>query len=359
MFRKILIFLFIIPAIATAQLSSFGGAPKYAPADGKKLLIMGQDLESVGGLEGYDDGYMDHIAGIPAGFTTYTGFPDLGGLKTKGNWGAGDVHADAYINDNTFDNSAIVIGLYLVDQLKNIIGGQSDNIIEELGNWIKNQPRPVFLRIGYEFEGSWNHYNAADYKAAWKYIVHYFDDLDVRNVSYVWQSAGINASNIANWYPGDEYVNWVGYSHFDGPNPGQSMRNFAEAHDKPIMIAEATPKVDLKSGSGITHWNNWYDPLFKTIRSNQRIKALAYINCNWDAQDMWRGQGWGDSRVQINSDVKTNWENEIANEQWLLAGEDLFDLLKFNQWLDSTYVSSAEEPIKDKLSMLIGNDTKK
>ena len=318
-----------------AQLSSHNGAAKYAPADGMKLLILGQDLGAVGGLNDYSDGYVDHMNHVPAGVTTYTGFPGLTGLTDPANWGAGDVNAEAYVEDATFDHTFIVIGLHLVDQLASIINGQSDNQLDQLGGWIKAQERPVFLRIGYEFDGSWNHYDPVLFKEAWIYIVHHFDKLGVMNVSYVWQAYGGNTPNIGRWYPGDPYVNWMGYSHFDEPNPGANILAFAEMHDKPVMIAEATPKVDLKVGDGTLHWAAWYAPLFDKIYANDRIRALAYINVHWDSQSMWQGQGWGDSRVQVNEVVKNKWQDEIRENSWILASDSLFRALDYGMWQDS------------------------
>ena len=40
---------------------------------------------------------------------------------------------------------------------------------------------------------------------------------------------------------------------------------FAEEHDKPLMIAEAAPKVDLKVGDGAAHWAGWFAPLFDQL----------------------------------------------------------------------------------------------
>lgn len=340
MIKYVIAIFLLAPTILSGQQSSHKGAPKYAPPDGKKLLIIGQDLGAVGGLDTYTDGYIDHITGIPAGVTTYTSLPSLSGLESKVNYGSGDVHAAAYLADDTFDNSAIVIGLYIVNQLDNIKSGNSDESIVDLATWIKNADRPVFLRIGYEFDGSWNDYDPEKFKAAWIYIVKKFDALQVRNVAYVWQSAGINTSNIERWYPGDEYVNWMGYSHFDGPKPGQSIIDFAELHDKPIMIAEATPRVDLKTGSGSDHWTNWYEPVFDKIYNNDRIKAFAYINVDWESQSMWTGQGWGDSRIQTNETVKSNWELELAKDYWIFGDESLFEIMDFQKWKDSIYVYS-------------------
>lgn len=329
--------------IGFGQKSAHYGAPKFAPPDGKKLLIIGQDLGSVGGLDSHSDGYVDNITEhIPAGITTYTDIPNLGGLQFQQNWGAGDIYADAYAQDETFDNTFIVIGLFMVNRLNGIRDGFFNSGIRKLANWCKDQDRPIFIRIGYEFEGPWNSYAPNAYKDAWQHIVHIFDEEAVQNVAYIWQSAGLNQSNIENWYPGDKYVNWVGYSHFDGQNMGQSIRDFADAHDKPIMIAEATPRRLINIGAPEGHWTSWFAPLFERIYENDRIKALAYINADWESQSMWRGQGWGDSRVQVTDYIKDAWSTEIAKEPWLTASDSLFEILQYQTWLDSVITNTIE-----------------
>ncbi len=294
--------------LAVAQQSADFGAAKFAPSEGKKLLIIGQDLGAVGGLEAYTEGYIDAFdTHFPAGITTYTSLPSLAGLAEPTNWGAGDVHGAAYLTDPAFKHSCIAIGLYLVDQLKGIIAGEHDKAIVQLAQWIKATKRPVFLRIGYEFDGEWNHYKPQHYIKAWRHIVHLFDQEEVQNVAYVWQSVGISTPKFNKLYPGDEYVNWVGYSHFDGLKPGQGMQAFAEEHDKPLMIAEATPRIELDRGNPQAHWNHWFDPLFRTVYQSNRIKAVAYINADCDRQPMWIGKGWGDSRVQASPFINDCW----------------------------------------------------
>ena len=60
------------------------------------------------------------------------------------------------------------------------------------------------------------------------------------------------------------------------------------------------------------------------------IRAVAYINAEWNAQQMW-GSGangyWGDSRVEANALVQGRWLAEIRKELWLHGGPDLFSLL--------------------------------
>lgn len=340
---------FLIIVLATlgiychGQISGHNGAPKYVPETGR-LLILGQDLGAVGGLDGYTDGYIDNNDQTPAGVTTYTGLNGLGGLRNKANWGSGDVHGSAYLEDETFNNSTIALGLFITGSEGSIASGSMDGSIRSLAQWVIQADRPVFLRIGYEFDGPWNGFNPSTFISAWKRIVHIFDEEEVRNVAYVWQSAGINTANIDRWYPGDEYVNWMGYSHFDITNPGQSIRNFAAERNKPIMIAEAAPRKDLKTENGENLWNDWYQPLFDKIGETELIKALAYINVNWDIQSMWQGQGWGDSRVEVNPYIQQEWLVRTNSDEWLKASENLFEYLKYQFWNDSIATKIVASP---------------
>jgi beta-mannanase len=48
------------------------------------------------------------------------------------------------------------------------------------------------------------------------------------------------------WYPGDQYVDWVGLSYFTPQDCNWSAVNevvqFARAHNKPVMICESAPQ---------------------------------------------------------------------------------------------------------------------
>src|SRR5690242_5900618 len=50
-----------------------GNYEKFEPADGKVLVFAGQELQAIGGLPDYHDGYFDHFPPA-AGFTMYTNF---------------------------------------------------------------------------------------------------------------------------------------------------------------------------------------------------------------------------------------------------------------------------------------------
>lgn len=284
-------------------------------SEGIKLFI-GQDLGAVGGLENYKEGYVDAF-GVPDGVTSYTSLPSLAGLEAFANWGAGDVNAKEYVDCEAFKNAEIAIGLYIVGQTNAISKGLYDDSIKRLGEFIKNSGRTVYLRIGYEFDGAWNGYDPEEYIASFKRIVDVLKSDGVENFETVWQSSGNGgAEYLIRWYPGDEYVDWMGYSYFDGAQAmiGRGILKLAREHEKPVFIAEATPKKDNLNGNAELIWKAWYEPFLKHLNKNKDvIGAISYINCNWNVQPMWFGQGWGDSRIQVSEYITQKWQEEFLN----------------------------------------------
>jgi len=324
---------------------------KFEPPQGTCLVFIGQDMEAVGGLEGYQ-GYCDRFS-APAGITVYTnlspgtnsfGHTNVGldGLTTTANWGSGDSCAACYLEDDTFNESMLSIGLSMVGNEKKVANGQHDTLIIQLANWIKAAQRPIFLRIGYEFDGwSWNHYNRRHYLKAWKRIHKIFDQQEVHNVAYVWQSkgSGSNSKVLEVWYPGDAIVDWCAYSYFG--NPDTAMLQFARIHKKPVFIAEASPVLqdgslyfnsDLKDGRLAKNvWKQWFVPFFKTVENYQDvIKAIGYINTNWPSQPMWTNNptfAKVDSRIQVSPYVSKKWQDQMDKPRYLHASKALWEQL--------------------------------
>lgn len=314
---------------------------------GETLLFIGQDLDSVAQ-------YADNVSNgaNPAGVTTYTVISDVEGQSLRGlrqpvDYGAGIVNAQAFVD--RFPNSALAIGLEIVDHtgtnLKHLADGTHNAHIDSLGEFIQNiAPRPVFLRIGYEFDGPWNHYEPKEYVAAFRNIVSRLRQAKVDNFVSVWHSAtsrhGVYKNYpMAEWWPGAEYVDWCGMSYFEFHEPSWDILVAqARSHNKPVMICESAPQgYDLakltrasvegngKDAVSVTAeyvWQQWYQPFFDFIYVNSDvIRSVAYINCNWSSQRMWdpsSGNGyWGDSRINANSKIQKQWEARIRHPNWI------------------------------------------
>jgi hypothetical protein len=294
---------------------------KFVPPEGKILLIIGQDINTI-------DAYVSSIGILPGGFMAYTSIQEMDGIYSPVDYGAGTQHFQ-YLTDR-YPNAVIQIGLYMVGALEGIIKGLYDKNIDKLGKWIKKAKRPIYLRIGYEFDGPHNHYEPNKYIKAYRYIVDRLRMNNVDNVAYIWHSyAGYISRPIMDWYPGDEYVDWFAISYFHHKTKYMdSMVQLALEHNKPLMIAESTP-----CGIG-THyanyaWERWFQPFFNFI-IEKNVKAICYINSNWEEQPMWKGQGWKDARIQANKSIKKRWLEEIKKERYLQASPELYKTLDYH-----------------------------
>ena len=260
---------------------------KLLPKENKILLIIGQDNKSI---EGYT---RSGLFPTPGGVTTYLafyqltnpGFPEFGALgmdmdgrllKHDVDWGAGPLNA--YSLARKYPKSAVVIGLNIAEGsgdtmwapggLADIAVGIHDNKIRQLARFLKSINNSVYLRIGYEFDGVWNrgYEKRNSYILAYKRIVDVLRKSDVDNTAFVWQASASPVDDvidgahedISKWYPGDNYVDWVGLSWFLRPNESRhesptqkqladEVLNLARDLDKPVMIAESAPqRYDLK-----------------------------------------------------------------------------------------------------------------
>ncbi len=333
---------------------------KFEPLEGKVLVFIGQDNESIGGLAPYNNGYIDHFP-MPAGVTLYTGIGagdgSFGGKNKAGlqgiyetmDSGNGPSNMSLLMNANKFKNCALAIGLSLVNNEEKVAAGDLDENIKKLGDFLLSLGnRPVFLRIGYEFDGHpWNHYDKKSWIAAYKRIKYKLDAQGISNTAYVWQSVGwvSDPYELEEWYPGDEYVDWCGFSFFDRWREVQ-MLDFARKKGKPVFIAEAsatisspTSKFDGKTKETILSnpeqaqeaWDKWFVPFFNMIENNlDVVKAIHYINCNWKVRPMWFENPTFqdiDARIQESPMISKEWEKRMTNGIYLNASNDLFNQL--------------------------------
>lgn len=342
-----------------------------------KIYFIGQDLDS---LRGY---FQSNCCMMADGTTAYLSLyrlldgDDKGGLgfDENGNvlapereWGAGRV--GAYQSATEFGPSHLAIGLFIAENdlengLTRIVDGEFDDEIRHLSKFIKSVKGQVFLRIGYEFDGVWNQgqENPEKYKNAYTHIADLLRVENTPNVIFVWQAGAAvvddvieqKHENIADWYPGDDYVDWVALSWFTRPDfrpepsedfipptsreLSEEVVEFARLRNKPVMIAEAspqgfdlnksfraniTPLLDGPSAQNVVEltpeqiWNQWYAPFFEFLDTHSdAIKAIAYINADWDSQAMWGppydSGFWGDSRLETNSDIADRFDQAITD----------------------------------------------
>jgi hypothetical protein len=143
---------------------------------------------------------------------------------------------------------------------RRINDGSSDRLIASVAKKLAGMRRPVLLRWGWEMNGDWfewdgshNGQDPGGYVTAWRRIHRIFRENGATDIAWVW-SPNWNSAPDASWnrfqryYPGDDYVDWVGVSGYDfyGESPATLFSAIVTAYGKrkPIILSE-TAAVDL------------------------------------------------------------------------------------------------------------------
>ena len=172
--------------------------------------------------------------------------------------------------------------------LTSIINGSYDSYINGYAVQVKNWGKPLFIRLGHEFNGDWYTYGGAlngggtltgfgdptkadgpeRFIAAYQRVHDLFEAQNVDNVVWVWcPNNGSSPNETWNvpeaYYPGDSYVDWIG---FDGYNFGtsqtwsgwtsffnvfNSLYTKFKTYDKPIMLGEF---ASVEQGGSKSQW---------------------------------------------------------------------------------------------------------
>jgi hypothetical protein len=308
---------------------------KFVPPSGKTLLIMGQTVERI-------TEYRRHFSDqpIPGGWAAYWGIPEFKGVaEAHRNNEVGNTQNHQMLIDE-FPNTVVQSAMWMVgkwDVAKKAGDGEYDEVIKKYSAWAKSVDRPIYLRIGYEFDGPHNELEPEAYVRAYKHIVDLMRAEGAENIAFVWHSYAslpFNDHPLSAWYPGDDYVDWVAISVFghayNGTDFGpycDDVLQFAKAHRKPVMIAESSPinGIDKESTEA---WNQWFVHFF-TFTYSRNIKAISFINEDWPSFGLAGIEAWKDSRLYNNSQIADAWFRETNKDRYLKQSTDLFEQLGY------------------------------
>ncbi len=201
---------------------------KFVPPAGKTLLIMGQTKERI-------NEYLDHFPDqqIPGGWSAYWGIPEFTGITEDHKNETGSTQNHQMLVDK-FPNTVVHSAMWMVgkwDVAKKTYKGEYDEVIKKYSAWAKSVNRPIYLRIGYEFDGPHNELEPREYVKAYKHIVDLMRAEGVENIAFVWHSYAarpFNDNALSSWYPGDDYVDWVGISVFGHAYGGDNFGTYCD-----------------------------------------------------------------------------------------------------------------------------------
>ena len=117
-----------------------------------------------------------------------------------------------------------------LDQVKD------DQYLRNFARKLKESGIPVFLRFASEMNGDWTAYSGdpKKYIEKWR-LVHDVMEEEAPNVMMVWTVFTFPQSNILAYYPGDEYVDWVGVNIYNVVYHNNNIKLKAD-HEDPLEL---------------------------------------------------------------------------------------------------------------------------
>ena len=284
-------------------------------------------------------GALMHGAGQdPAAFANYWGIMPAGRQPTVYMYYIGLQGLQANWADDLKTQISSYPGVFLIPQVglnmgdvsnhyeAQVAAGAYDAQIANLVTGLQRLATPVYLRIGYEFNGlTWNGYQPVPYQQAFIRITNALRAANLE-VATVWDlEIPDGVSTYFDYYPGDQYVDWFGINIFqakafqDATLSGLFAQ--ARARKKPVMMGEETG-FSVGAQNGATSWNGWYAQFFSFLQANPEVKQFNYIDWNWANYPQW--STWGDARLELDTAtyVRNQYLAQLADPVFLHAASE-------------------------------------
>lgn len=212
---------------------------------------------------------------------------------------------------------------------------QDGDYIREWARQAKESGIPIFLRYASEMNGQWTVWNGdpAAYIAKFK-LVHDIMAEEAPNVAMVWSPGDVPHGTMAQYYPGDAYVDWVGVSMYTEPyengdpaKPGLGIGPVERLNEiywlyadrKPVMISEtAVAHLAHKDGASFTEWAAMnLDRVYSAMtKKYPRLKAITYFN-----RDQGNANSFNDYLLRDNDTMMSAYKRLISQPYFLTKVE--------------------------------------
>jgi beta-mannanase len=187
--------------------------------------------------------------------------------------------------------------------LSHIINGDYDGYIRSWAKGVKSLPYTIALRFAHEMNGFWypwgvltNGNSVGEYVRAWRHVHDIFTRIGAKNVIWIWSPNIIwnDSTNLAELYPGNRYVDWIGLSGYYG-TPGtldyksfnatfaQTIAKLRKFTSKPLVITE----TGATNVSGLMA--HWITQMFRQLPAHTEIIGVIWFEAfrviDWQVAD--------------------------------------------------------------------------
>ncbi|CAK0757298.1 mannan endo-1,4-beta-mannosidase [Gammaproteobacteria bacterium] len=226
-----------------------------------------------------------------------------------------------------------------------ILSGKFDTYIDRWADAAKAYGQPMLVAWGLEMNGQWfpwsgffhgagkqvkgqqGYLGPETYKHAYRYVVDRVRARGAMNISWVFQTNGYSVpqapwNRVTEYYPGPDYVDWLGMSAYGKQFSDENWVSPAEAMDypyqeiasvdstKPVILAEWGIGEYPKSGSKAQYI---HDALALITSHYSRIKAAVFWHEHWQNED----GSFSDLRVTSSPSALEEYRRGIAGPLWL------------------------------------------
>jgi len=214
-------------------------------------------------------------------------------------------------------------GLQPKYRLSRIIDGSFDPYVRSWARGIKGLDYTVAIRFAHEMNGYWypwaeqaNGNRRGEYVLAWRHVHDIFEAEGATNVVWIW-SPNIsyeNSTPLIGLYPGDDYVDWIGFSGYYGTVGNESYKSFDELFApsiaevsrftrKPIVIAETGAADDAGRKA------EWISQLFESLPRHPEVIGVVWFE----------GTGLADWRVTTSAAASAAFAEGVADPRYRVA----------------------------------------
>ena len=230
--------------------------------------------------------------------------------------------------------------------LNAILAGTWNRYIDDWADAARKFGEPMIVSFGDEMNGDWFPWSGAYYggakpvagrpndwegpelfKRAFRYVVERVRARGAHNIQWLFQtnnySFPMETWNFAPaYYPGSEYVDWLGMSVYGQQFNDEPWANFLPLIEwpyeemtaidptKPIMITEWAAGEFPKSGDKA----KWVREAFEVMRTKlPRVKAAVYWHERWQNED----QTYSNLHINSSPEALAAYREGVANPYWL------------------------------------------
>lgn len=179
--------------------------------------------------------------------------------------------------------------------LASIAHGKYDTYLRRVARELVRFRCPIAVSFGHEMNGKWygwgyRHTQPSVFIAAWRHMHELFASAGVRNVIWLWTINRVapGESPISNWWPGAQFVNWVGIDAYYRKTTSRFTSVFGNTLIDLHMFAR---KPTLVTETGVPSRRGQAAQISDLFAGARKSGLFGVVWFDIDAKQHWRLEG--------------------------------------------------------------------